>query len=197
MIVTDLTERKLREEERAQLERERGSRAAAEEANLRAQAEIERRKRVEESLRQAEGQRTELLERERGARTEAEEANRLKDEFLATLSHELRSPLNAIVAWSHILRDPGLDPATTRRAVEVIDRNAKAQTQLVADLMDVSRIITGKFHMNLGPVRLSERDRIGGGHRATRRAGSGHRPRARRSIPRPVRCRVTRTGCSR
>jgi PAS domain S-box-containing protein len=156
MIVTDLTERKLREEERAQLEHERGSRAAAEEANLRAHEEIERRKRVEESLRQAEGQRTELLERERGARTEAEEANRLKDEFLATLSHELRSPLNAIVAWSHILRDPGLDPATLRRAVEVIDRNAKAQTQLVADLMDVSRIITGKFHMNLGPVRLSE-----------------------------------------
>jgi signal transduction histidine kinase/ActR/RegA family two-component response regulator len=114
MIVTDLTERKLREEERVLLEHEMSSRAAA------------------------------------------EEANRLKDEFLATLSHELRSPLNAIVAWSHILRDPGLDPATVRRAVEVIDRNAKAQTQLVADLMDVSRIITGKFHLNLEAVRLPE-----------------------------------------
>ncbi len=156
MIVTDLTERKLREDERAQLERERGSRAAAEEANRWALEEIERRRGVEESLRRAETERTELLERERGARAEAEEANRLKDEFLATLSHELRSPLNAIVAWSHILRDPGLDPATVRRAVEVIDRNAKAQTQLVADLMDVSRIITGKFHLNLGAVRLSE-----------------------------------------
>ena len=156
MIVTDLTERKRREEERAQLEREQVARAAAEEANRTAQEEIERRKRVEESLRQAEKQRTELLERERIARTEAEEANRLKDEFLATLSHELRSPLNAIVAWSHILREPGLDPATASRAVQAIDRNARAQTQLVADILDVSRIVTGKFHMSLGPVRLSD-----------------------------------------
>ena len=156
MIVTDLTERKRREEERAQLEREQVARAAAEEANRTAQEEIERRKRVEESLRQAEKQRTELLERERIARTEAEEANRLKDEFLATLSHELRSPLNAIVAWSHILCEPGLDPATASRAVQAIDRNARAQTQLVADILDVSRIVTGKFQMSLGPVRLSD-----------------------------------------
>jgi PAS domain S-box-containing protein len=112
MIVTDLTERKRQEEERAQLQRELLARAAAEEANRRAQQEIDRRKRVEESLREAERQRTGLLERERIARTRAEEANRLKDEFLATLSHELRSPLNAIVAWSHILCGPGLDPAT-------------------------------------------------------------------------------------
>jgi len=156
MIVTDLTEAKQREQELAQLEREQGARAAAEEANKAAQEEIERRRRVEESLRQAERQRTELLERERIARTEAEEANRLKDEFLATLSHELRSPLNAIVAWSHILGEPGLDPVTTSRAVEAIDRNARAQIQLVADILDVSRIVTGKFHMSLGPVRLSE-----------------------------------------
>ncbi len=95
-----------------------GSRAAAaEQANRAAQEEIVRRKRVEEALRQAEKQRTELLDRERVARTDAEEANRLKDEFLATLSHELRSPLNAIVAWSHILREPGLDPDTASRAV--------------------------------------------------------------------------------
>jgi PAS domain S-box-containing protein len=156
MIVTDLTERKRREEERAQLEREQVARAAAEEANRTAQQEIERRKRVEESLRRAEEQRTELLERERIARIEAEEANRLKDEFLATLSHELRSPLNAIVAWSHILGEPGLDPATTRRAVQAIDRNARAQTQLVADMLDVSRIVTGKFRMSVGPVRLCD-----------------------------------------
>jgi signal transduction histidine kinase len=120
------------------------------------QKEIERRKRIEETLRQAEKERTELLKRERVARTEAEEANRLKDEFLATLSHELRSPLNAIVAWSHILREPGLDPATTSRAVESIDRNARAQAQLVADLLDVSRIVTGRFHLSLAPVRLRE-----------------------------------------
>jgi PAS domain S-box-containing protein len=156
MIVTDLTERKRQEEERAQLERERVARAVAEEANRIAQEEIERRKRVEESLRQAEKQRSELLEREQVARTEAEQANRLKDEFLATLSHELRSPLNAIVSWAHILCEPGLDPATASRAVQAIDRNARAQAQLVADLLDVSRIITGKFHMSLGPVRLSD-----------------------------------------
>jgi signal transduction histidine kinase/CheY-like chemotaxis protein len=156
MIVTDLTESKRREDERAQLEREQVARAAAEEANRTAQEEIERRKRIEESLRQAETQRTELLERERIARTDAETANRLKDEFLATLSHELRSPLNAIVAWSHILLEPGLDPATVSRAVQAIDRNARAQTQLVADILDVSRIVTGKFHMSLGPVRLGD-----------------------------------------
>jgi len=154
MIVTDLTERKRREEERAQLGRETMARAAAEEANRAAQEEIGRRKRVEESLRQAEKQRTELLERERIARTEAEEANRLKDEFLATLSHELRSPLNAIVSWSHILCQPDLDSATAGRAAQAIDRNARAQAQLVADILDVSRIITGKFRMSLSPVRL-------------------------------------------
>jgi signal transduction histidine kinase/ActR/RegA family two-component response regulator len=156
MIVTDLTERKRREEERGQLQREQVARAAAEEANRTAQEEIERRKQVEESLRQAGKERTELLERERSARTDAEMANRLKDEFLATLSHELRSPLNAIVAWSHILLEPGLDPATASRAVLAIDRNARAQTQLVADILDVSRIVTGKFHMGVGPVRLSD-----------------------------------------
>ncbi len=156
MIVTDLREQKRRDEERAQLEREQVARAAAEQANRRAQAEIVRRERVEESLRRAEKERTALLGSERIARTEAEEANRLKDEFLATLSHELRSPLNAIVAWSHILRDPGLDPATVRRAVQAIDRNARAQAQLVADLLDVSRIVTGKFHMSVSPVRLAD-----------------------------------------
>jgi PAS domain S-box-containing protein len=156
MIVTDLTESKQREEERAQLERERGSRAAAEKASRAALQEIERRKRVEESLRQAERDRTELLERERIARTEAEDANRLKDEFLATLSHELRSPLNAIVAWAHILRSPGLDPTTIARAAETIDRHARAQSHLIADILDVSRIVTGKFQMSLGSVRLSE-----------------------------------------
>jgi PAS domain S-box-containing protein len=154
MIVTDLTESRRREEERAQLIREQVARAAAEEANRTAQEEIERRKRVEESLRQAEEERTKLLERERIARTEAEEANRLKDEFLATLSHELRSPLHAIVAWSHILGEPDLDPATASRAVQSIDRNARAQAQLVADILDVSRIVTGKFHISLGPVRF-------------------------------------------
>lgn len=156
MIVTDLTERKRREEERLLLEHEQVARGLAEEANRIAQVEIERRKRVEESLLQAEMDRTQLLERERIARTEAEEANRLKDEFLATLSHELRTPLSAILTWSHVLQRPGLDPAIFSRAVEAIDRNARLQSGLVSDLLDVSRIVTGKFHMSLSPVRLGE-----------------------------------------
>jgi PAS domain S-box-containing protein len=156
MIVTDLTERRRREEERAQLVHEQAARAAAERATEAAQQEIQRRKRVEEALRRAEAQRTELLGRERAARAQAEEASRLKDEFLATLSHELRSPLSAIVAWSHILGQPGLDQATTSRAVQAIDRNARAQTQLVSEILDVSRIITGRFHLSLGQVRLSD-----------------------------------------
>jgi PAS domain S-box-containing protein len=267
MIVTDLRDSKRREEERAQLEREQVARAAAEEANRTAQEEIERRKRVEESLRtaheqlstvlaaitdaylvmdhdwrllamnsvaermifqkpasellgnvvwpkypegadpeflrlcqramddgqavhfearsevagrwfevhaypregrleiylrdiserrRAEEERATLLERERLARADAETANRLKDEFLATLSHELRSPLNAIVAWSHILREPGSDPGTASRAVEAIHRNAQAQAQLVSDILDVSRIITGQFRISWSPVGLSE-----------------------------------------
>jgi len=156
MIVTELTASRRREDERAQLEREQLARAGAEEATRTARLEIERRKGVEESLRLAETHRTELLERERSARTEAEEANRLKDEFLATLSHELRTPLSAIVAWSHVLGEPGLEPATTRRAVQAIDRNARAQTQLVADILDVSQIVTGRFHMSWGRVRLSD-----------------------------------------
>ncbi len=120
MVVTDLTERERQEEERAQLEREHVARVVAEEANRAAQHEIERRRQVEESLRQTEKQRIELLERERSARIEAERANRLKDEFLATLSHELRSPLNAIVAWSHILNDPGLDPGTETEMMDLL-----------------------------------------------------------------------------
>ena len=156
MIVTDLTERKLREEERAQLALERAGRAAAEEGGRAALEEIERRKRVEERLRHAETQRADVLKRERIARTEAEEANRLKDEFLATLSHELRSPLNAIVAWSHLLNHPGLDAVDARRASEAIERNARAQTRLVADILDVSQIVTGKFRLCLGPMRWAE-----------------------------------------
>jgi signal transduction histidine kinase/CheY-like chemotaxis protein len=156
MIVTDLTERKRRDEERLQLQLAQAAQAAAEEAHTVARADIERRKWVEESLRQSETERSELLALERKARTEAEEANRLKDEFLATLSHELRSPINAIVAWAHILGEPGLDAPTTSRAIQAIDRNARAQTQLIADILDVSRIVTGKFHLSLGPVQLCD-----------------------------------------
>ncbi len=84
----------------------------------------------------------------------AERANRLKDEFLATLSHELRTPLTAIVGWSEILGSPKLDPVTSLRAIEVIRRNARMQVQMVDDLLDVSRIITGKLRMSVQPVDL-------------------------------------------
>ncbi|HKQ05528.1 MAG TPA: PAS domain S-box protein [Blastocatellia bacterium] len=89
------------------------------------------------------------------ARAEAENANRAKDEFLATVSHELRTPLNAIVGWSHMLRTRTFDAATTARALETIERNAKAQAQIVEDILDVSRIITGKLRLEVQPVDLA------------------------------------------
>ncbi len=112
------------------------------------QAEIEERQRVEESLRAA-------LAREQVARSEAETANRMKDEFLANVSHELRTPLNAIIGWSHLLRNGRLDNATMARAVETIDRNARSQAQLIEDILDTSRIITGKLRLNKEPVDIS------------------------------------------
>jgi signal transduction histidine kinase/CheY-like chemotaxis protein len=105
------------------------------------------RRRVE-----AEREREQLLVREAKARSEAEAANRAKDEFLATLSHELRTPLNAIVGWTRLLLDGRMDEQTSRRALEVIDRNAHLQAQLVSDIFDVSRIITGGARLNLRPM---------------------------------------------
>jgi signal transduction histidine kinase len=90
--------------------------------------------------------------RELDARREAEAANRAKDEFLATLSHELRTPLNAIVGWTRMLLDGTVDDAHRRRALEVIERNAQLQAQLVADILDVSGIITGGLKLNTATV---------------------------------------------
>lgn len=103
---------------------------------------------------QAEDDRTELLQRERAARGDAEKANRLKDEFLATLSHELRTPLNAVIGWSRMLASERLDRESARHAVEVIERNAWAQKQIIEDILDVSRVITGRLQLNLSPVDL-------------------------------------------
>ncbi|HYU41265.1 MAG TPA: ATP-binding protein [Vicinamibacteria bacterium] len=86
---------------------------------------------------------------------EAQEANRIKDEFLATLSHELRTPLNAIVGWTKLLQDGRLDAATQARAIATIDRNARAQTQLIEDILDVSRIVAGKLSLDVRAVDLS------------------------------------------
>jgi CheY-like chemotaxis protein len=105
---------------------------------------------------QAEEERKQLLAREQAARAEAETANRLKDEFLATLSHELRTPLNAIIGWTSLLRKQKFSPEKAARALEIIERNAHVQTQLIEDLLDVSRIIRGQLRLNICPVDLNQ-----------------------------------------
>ncbi len=102
----------------------------------------------------AEAERDQMLEREKALRAEAEKANRLKDEFLATVSHELRTPLTAILGWSHMLETGSIDEKTARHAVVVIRRNALQQQQIVEDILDVSRVITGKLKLESGPVEL-------------------------------------------
>jgi signal transduction histidine kinase len=108
-------------------------------------AELERE--VEER-RRVEAERTAALERER-------DANRLKDEFLATLSHELRTPLNAVLGWARLLRSTRVEPATESRALESIERNARAQARLIEDLLEVSRIVTGKLRLQVRECDLA------------------------------------------
>jgi PAS domain S-box-containing protein len=99
-----------------------------------------------------ERERTEWLARERDARTEAEAANRLKDEFLATLSHELRTPLNAILGWLQILRREAIDQEKRERALEIIERNAIAQQQIINDILEVSQIVRGQLRLEMQPL---------------------------------------------
>jgi PAS domain S-box-containing protein len=120
-----------------------------------------------------EREREQLLQRELTARREAEAANRAKDEFLATLSHELRTPLNAIVGWTRMLLDGTVDEQSARRALEVIDRNAHLQAQLVEDILDVSRIITGGLRLERKPVDLGSI--IGAAYDAVRPAAEAKR----------------------
>ena len=110
------------------------------------------------SRKNGEVEREALLSSERAARTQAERVSRTKDEFLATLSHELRTPLNAIVGWSQILRGDGTPPSRGDLAegLQVIERNARVQAQLIEDLLDMSRIISGKVRLNVQPVDLAE-----------------------------------------
>lgn len=96
-----------------------------------------------------------LLERESNARANAEESNRLKDEFLATVSHELRTPLTAILGWSRMLESGTLTTDMADRAIETISRNARSQAQIIDDILDVSRIITGKLYLELHPVEIA------------------------------------------
>lgn len=108
---------------------------------------------ISETVR-AQEERANLLESERVARAQSEQANRLKDEFLATVSHELRTPLNAIVGWARLLRAGQLEPDKFEHAFEVIERNAWSQKQIIEDMLDVSRIITGKLRIGLVPLEL-------------------------------------------
>ena len=98
--------------------------------------------------------RAQLYEAERVARGEAEQANRVKDEFLSVLSHELRTPLNPILGWSKLLQNQKHDPAILTRGLQTIERNAKLQTQLIEDLLDVSRILQGKLRLSVTSVDL-------------------------------------------
>lgn len=101
---------------------------------------------------EAEDERERQLAREQQLRTNAEEASRLKDEFLAIVSHELKTPLNAINGWAEMLRSGGLKPDQSHTAIETIARNAKTQMQIIDDLLDVSRIITGKMRLNVAEI---------------------------------------------
>ena len=95
------------------------------------------------------------LESERSARATAERTSRMKDEFLATLSHELRTPLQAILGWTHVLGTPALAEGDLKRGIETIERNARLQTQLIEDLLDMSRIVSGKIHLEIEDVDLA------------------------------------------
>jgi PAS domain S-box-containing protein len=112
------------------------------------QRDITQRKEVEEML-------AKLLLREQQVRIATEEASRMKDEFLAVVSHELRTPLNAMLGWSRLLRSRSLNEQTTIRALETIERNAQAQTQLIEDLLDISRMMRGKLRLQCRPIHLT------------------------------------------
>jgi two-component system, chemotaxis family, CheB/CheR fusion protein len=103
---------------------------------------------------QYETERTQLLAQERTARQEAEAANLAKDEFLSNLSHELRTPLTALMGWAQMLLTRSLDQATVTLALETIERNARAQSQLVEDILDTSRIVSGKLRLTTRPIDL-------------------------------------------
>ena len=107
-----------------------------------------------ENFKRAQQAHSELAVREREAREAAEAANRAKDEFLATLSHELRTPLNAMVGWTHMLRSRTLTPEKQQKALQTIERNARAQAELIEDILDLSRIIAGKLRIEIHPVDL-------------------------------------------
>jgi CheY-like chemotaxis protein len=144
----------------------------------------------------AESERAEMLARAQAARAEAEEANRLKDEFLATVSHELRTPLNAMLGWATLARRGGLDEAGKGRALETIERNARAQKKLVDDLLDVSNIINGNLYLDLERPISPRLSSWRSNHCVRRQRPSGCACK-RRLIPRGLCSGSTPTGFSR
>lgn len=110
--------------------------------------DITERKRLESEL-------TQLLGQEQSARAAAEAANRAKDEFLSMLSHELRNPLNSLLGWAQMLRKQNLDAARVTQGLEVIERSARTQTQLIEDLLDISRITSGRLRLNVSWIEMA------------------------------------------
>src|SRR3984957_15899855 len=118
--------------------------------------DISERKKAEEALKKAmeeadaaNRERLQLLDSEREARSQAERASRMKDEFLATLSHELRTPLNAVLGWANILRHGNFQGEELKQGLDIIERNARVQAQIIEDLLDMSRIISGKVRLDV------------------------------------------------
>jgi len=120
-----------------------------------ARMHVEELSRYITELQRSEEARGQLLVRAERARAEAEAANRMKDEFLATLSHELRTPLTSLLGWSSVLREAKRDEKVLNQGLEAIDRNARVQAQLIDDLLDVSRIVSGKLNLDVRPLDIS------------------------------------------
>jgi signal transduction histidine kinase len=139
------------EDVRRQAEKDHQEQLIAERVRWETHRRVERET---EELRQHAADQESVAAAEHRARVEAEETSRLKDDFLATLSHELRTPLNAILGWTALLRKRQFEAAALERAVDVIERNAKAQAKLIDDMLDISRIVAGKLRLELQPVLL-------------------------------------------
>ena len=143
-----------------EIAKRRNAELALTDANKELETKIDERteelEKVNESLTLAAAEREELLKNEKSARREAEIANRLRDEFMATVSHELKTPLNSILGWARMLKDGDLDANQVERALGTIIKNSETQNRLIEDLLDVARIISGKLVLELEPVDPAE-----------------------------------------